>query len=241
MGRAAIVAMGSLDGQGEWPAVGRGDALWCVIDVETTGLGASSRIVEVAFERLADDGTIVDACTTVVNPGRETGASWVHGLTREDVADAPGFADVAGVVEQALRDCVPVAHNLAFDWAVLRREYARLGVHAPPSGHGVCTLALARAVLGQRCRLDRACVELGLDPGSDRHRAASDVRATAALFLALRERVRVPRYRVLAPFPGSWRLRVDRSKLRPRQTGRTGQEPGPSLGAVPGGTEGAGA
>ncbi|MBP7670846.1 3'-5' exonuclease [Candidatus Gracilibacteria bacterium] len=52
----------------------------------------------------------------------------VHGITNAMVADAPAFGDVAEEILElfASADCA-VAHNLAFDEAVLRCELLRLG------------------------------------------------------------------------------------------------------------------
>ncbi len=52
----------------------------------------------------------------------------VHGITNAMVADAPSFGEVAEEILELFSsaDCV-VAHNLAFDEAVLRCELLRLG------------------------------------------------------------------------------------------------------------------
>ncbi len=54
--------------------------MFAVIDVETTGLhpGANNRIVEIAIIGLASDLTTVDEFSSLVNPGRDLGPTWLH-------------------------------------------------------------------------------------------------------------------------------------------------------------------
>jgi DNA polymerase III epsilon subunit-like protein len=192
-----------------------------VFDIETTGLRRTDRIVEFACAVVDDDGTISCAYETLVNPGRGPGPTRVHGLSAEALASAPTFADVAGDIQRQFRDRVPVAHNLGFDWAILRAELERLGVGVPPSANGICTARLASVAGLEVHRLGDVCRALGLE-ATDLHTAAGDVRAAAAVFGALRGHVaRLPTARPCAPFQGSWRLRrssgpVARSQLTVR-------------------------
>lgn len=190
--------------------------MWCVLDLETTGIGPRRRMVEVACLVLATDGTVVDFFESILNPGAAPGATAIHGLRPRDLESAPTFAEVAGSVELMLRGRVPVGHNLRFDWSTLRAEFARLGVAAPPAGQGVCTARLAQALYGRPLSLSDLCARLGL-PGHGAHRAGADARATAEVFLALRKAgVAIPERRALDAMTGSWRLPVDRSQARPR-------------------------
>ena len=64
---------------------------YAVIDVETTGLyhGGHDRIVEVAILRLAPDGSVVDQFETLLNPERDMGPTWLHGIETRDVDRPP--------------------------------------------------------------------------------------------------------------------------------------------------------
>lgn len=122
------------------------------------------------------------------------------------LAGAPSFADVAGDIQRLFRDRIPVAHNLRFDWDVLRRAYAPLGVDLPFAPAGVCTVQLARLVLGGGVSLPQICQRLGITHQHP-HRAGPDAAATAAVFLALRHALRRGGSgRPCPPFPGAWRL-----------------------------------
>ncbi len=149
-----------------------------VVDVETTGLYNSDRVVEVAAVTLSAGGQIVDEWDTLVNPGRDVGPTHIHGVTASMVSAAPCFEEVAEALAGRVDGAVLVAHNLAFDSRMLTNEYARLGTTLDP-GRGVCTLAQC----GQR--LEDACATHGVEL-HHHHRALADARATAQLLIAAR-------------------------------------------------------
>ncbi|MCW2521321.1 MAG: hypothetical protein JWR46_3940 [Mycobacterium sp.] len=70
-----------------------------MIDVETTGLYNVDRIVEVAILTLDCEGNVCDEFETMVQPLRDVGATWIHGLDAGMLRDAPTFAEVAQHVE----------------------------------------------------------------------------------------------------------------------------------------------
>ncbi|MET7763863.1 DEDDh family exonuclease [Streptomyces sp. NPDC005355] len=116
---------------------------YAVVDVETTGLARDDRIVSAAVYQLDARGTVQDHWYTLVNPQRDPGPVWIHGLTREMLADAPLFPEIAGELAERLADRVLVAHNAVFDWSMLAREYAR-AKSAAPVRQRLCTIALSK-------------------------------------------------------------------------------------------------
>ncbi len=52
-------------------------------------------MVEVADVQADPDGRVTGAWDTLVNPGRDVGATSIHGITAQDVLRAPTFAQVA--------------------------------------------------------------------------------------------------------------------------------------------------
>ncbi|WP_126635599.1 TerD family protein [Embleya hyalina] len=124
-----------------WPVDYPSD--YAVVDVETTGLRSSDRIVSVAVEVLDRHGTVTDRWSTLVDPGRDPGPVHIHGLTAERLAGAPTFDRVAEDLAEYLAGRVFVAHNAPFDWQMLTSEYRRLGT-AWPMERRLCTMALAR-------------------------------------------------------------------------------------------------
>ncbi|MGA4842787.1 DEDDh family exonuclease [Streptomyces sp. G45] len=116
---------------------------YAVVDVETTGLSRDDRIISAAVYRLDARGEVEDHWYTLVNPQRDPGPVWIHGLTSEKLADAPLFADIAEEFGERLRDRVLVAHNAVFDWSMIAREYARAERTAPVRQR-LCTIALSK-------------------------------------------------------------------------------------------------
>ncbi|MEV0176426.1 DEDDh family exonuclease [Streptomyces sp. NPDC050803] len=116
---------------------------YAVVDVETTGLARDDRIISAAVYRLDARGEVEDHWYTTVNPERDPGPVWIHGLTSDVLEGAPLFADIAEEFSARLADRVLVAHNAVFDWQMIAREYARAEREAPVRQR-LCTIALSK-------------------------------------------------------------------------------------------------
>ncbi|WP_326788569.1 DEDDh family exonuclease [Streptomyces sp. NBC_00151] len=116
---------------------------YAVVDVETTGLARDDRIISAAVYRLDARGEVEDHWYTMVNPERDPGPVWIHGLTSEMLEGAPLFRDVAEEFAARLDGRVLVAHNAVFDWSMIAREYARADREAPVRQR-LCTIALSK-------------------------------------------------------------------------------------------------
>ncbi len=110
----------------------------------------------------------------------------IHGLTWEDVRDAPPFPEIWRRLAAGLRPAVFLAaHNASFDSRVLRACCETYGMPPPPVRF-LCTVKLARTVWRIfPTRLPDVCAHLGIalrhhDPGSDAEAAARIVLAAAA-------------------------------------------------------------
>jgi DNA polymerase-3 subunit epsilon len=121
------------------------DRAWAVVDVETSGLHAGShRVLSVAALALDAAGRPAGPrFASLVNADCDPGPVHVHGLTRERLAGAPRFAEIAPQLREVLDGRVLVAHNAAFDHRFLAAEADRAGV-ALPVRQRLCTLALSR-------------------------------------------------------------------------------------------------
>ncbi|MGJ5829088.1 DEDDh family exonuclease [Streptomyces ossamyceticus] len=127
--------------QAPWPvAYPQG---YAVVDVETTGLARDDRIISAAVYRLDARGEVEDHWYTMVNPERDPGPVWIHGLTSDVLEGAPLFREIAEELSSRLADRVLVAHNAVFDWSMLAREYARAETEAPVRQR-LCTIALSK-------------------------------------------------------------------------------------------------
>ncbi|AWT42323.1 MULTISPECIES: DEDDh family exonuclease [Streptomyces] len=127
----------------EWPAAYPQG--YAVVDVETTGLARDDRIISAAVYRLDARGEVEDHWYTLVNPERDPGPVWIHGLTSEALEGAPLFGDIAEEFAARLDGRVLVAHNAVFDWQMIAREYARARSE-PPVKQRLCTIALSKAL-----------------------------------------------------------------------------------------------
>lgn len=151
-----------------------------ILDFETTGLTPGvDRVVEVSVMRIEPGKEPELVLDTLVNPQRPVAATEIHGITDEDVQDAPVFEEVAGELVKALSHSALAAYNVYFDMRFLDYELERAGVvDSPPH---FCLMYLRPMLgLGSRCRLGAACLAHGI-AFDETHVAADDVRASARL------------------------------------------------------------
>lgn len=166
---------------------------YAVIDLETTGFDARGRdrIVEVGIVRIDAHGRQVGAFSTLIDPGRSTGAAQIHHIDDAMVRDAPTFGEIAPAVLAWLEGTVVVAHNAQFEDAFLSAEFARAGLR-PPRVPALDTLPLAQAsVPTANHRLTTLCDWAGITI-HDPHTALGDAQATAELLPVLLARRRKP-------------------------------------------------
>lgn len=163
-----------------------------VLDTETTGLEPAEghRIIEVACLELAGRRTTGRHFHRFVNPERavDFGATQVHGLTAEDLADKPRFADIADEFLEFVEGCELLIHNAPFDVAFLNAELARIG---RPKVEAVCTvadtLAMARDMHpGKKNSLDALCERYAVDHSRRTlHGALLDAQLLCDVWLAM--------------------------------------------------------
>jgi DNA polymerase-3 subunit epsilon len=151
-----------------------------VLDFETTGLTPGhDRVVEVSVVRRDPGQRPRLVLDTLVNPLRPMAATEIHGITDDDVREAPRFEEIAGELLAALSDCVMAAYNVYFDLKFLRYELQQAGVaQVPPH---LCLMYLRPMLgLGCRCKLEEACRAHGIHYQQS-HVAAHDAQASAEL------------------------------------------------------------
>ena len=131
---------------------------FAAIDMETTGLSPRvDRVVEIAVIQLDRELSPCGEFATLINPGRDIGATHVHRITARDVVGAPRFEHVAPMLLDVLRGRVVVAHNVQFDVRFLHAEFARMGIGLPELPV-MCTMQLApRYLRGLPARSLAAC------------------------------------------------------------------------------------
>jgi DNA polymerase III epsilon subunit-like protein len=162
---------------------------YVVVDVEGNGQQPPD-VVELAAVPIAG-GEIGQPQSWLVRPDQPISgfAHRIHGISNDDVASAPVFAEIKDEVLAALDGTALVAHNAHVDVGVLQRKL----------GDWVCpevfdTLKLARRLLPGRSsyRLGELVTAFALDDGLPAglrpHRATYDVLVTARLFVYLAAR-----------------------------------------------------
>jgi DNA polymerase III epsilon subunit-like protein len=101
------------------------------VDVETTGLDPEQdRIVEFCFAAVKQpDLGLSTVWTDRVDPQQviPSAASQVHGITRSDVKQKPGFETYAAGIQEVVEDAAVIAYNAVFDIRFLHAALQRHG------------------------------------------------------------------------------------------------------------------
>lgn len=160
-----------------------GDAAFCALDVETTGLPSISRIVEIGAVRfrLGEQG---EHFQTLVDPGCPipSNVSMIHGITDDMVAGAPRAPEMLAELIEFTSGCTLLAHNARFDASIISTELSRARLRMPPSDV-ICTIVTAKRLLPKMpdYKLKTLVRELGIEV-EHHHRALSDARAARDIF-----------------------------------------------------------
>lgn len=161
---------------------------YAIVDIETTGGSPKdSKITEIAIYK-HDGEKVIDEYATLINPEIPIPPFIVNltGITDRMVEDSPRFFEVAKEIVEFTKGCVFVAHNVGFDYGVMRAEYRSLGFdYRLPH---LCTVQTSRKVIPghESYSLGKLTRALGIDL-IGRHRAGGDALATAHLFTMLME------------------------------------------------------
>lgn len=156
--------------------------MYAVVDIETTGGSpAIDRIAEIAII-VFDGSKIVEEFSTLINPCRAIDP-WVvklTGITQEMVKNAPLFEEVHQKILQLIQGKIFTAHNVKFDFGMVRKEFKRIGIDF--TAKQLDTVSLSRKVLPgfQSYSLGKLCENIGIKI-EDRHRALGDAAATVKL------------------------------------------------------------
>ncbi|MBD3638553.1 MAG: GIY-YIG nuclease family protein [Crocinitomicaceae bacterium] len=164
---------------------------YAIIDIETTGdKPVNFKVIEIAII-LHDGEKELDRYHTLVNPEERISPfiSRLTGISDTDVHDAPKFFEVAKKIVEFTKDTVFVAHNVSFDYGVIRREYKRLGYDFRLPH--LCTVQTSRILLPgyKSYGLKNITKSLGIEL-KGHHRAINDTEATTELFKMLYHRDR---------------------------------------------------
>ena len=160
--------------------------LYSIVDIETTGNGnRGQRITEISIF-VFDGKKIVNEFTSLVNPEQNIPAFITNltGISDAMVRTAPKFYEIAKTIEEITHDTVFVAHNVNFDYNIIKQEFKDLGFDF--KRQKLCTVRLSRKIIPglKSYSLGNICSVEGIHI-SERHRARGDAEATVALFQRL--------------------------------------------------------
>jgi DNA polymerase-3 subunit epsilon len=159
---------------------------YAIVDIETTGGSTkASKITEIAIYK-HDGEKVVDSFVQLVNPEIPIPEfiSRLTGIHDGMVENAPKFFEIARQIIEFTEDCVFVAHNVGFDYGIIRHEFKLLGYdYRRPH---LCTVRASRYVIPghDSYSLGKLSRALGIELNG-RHRAGGDALATAELFSLL--------------------------------------------------------
>jgi DNA polymerase-3 subunit epsilon len=163
------------------------------IDVESSGFGRASRILEIAAVTF-EHGAVVKAYSQLLCPpdlnwedAHVVKALEVNHLTREMLEGKPSFAQVLPDLVMELAHPVWVAHNMDFDFARIREAFELLGRTLSPPPMLICTMKLARKLNATTDGNKLAEVAARYNvPGTDTtHRALEDALTCGHILLGM--------------------------------------------------------
>ncbi|MEX0430796.1 3'-5' exonuclease [Spiribacter insolitus] len=162
-----------------------------VFDCETTGLAPSQgdEIVSIGAVRI-HRGQVMHGETfeLLANPGRPIPAlaTSIHGISDEDIADAPPVEEVVRRFHAYAGDAVLVGFNIAFDMRFLRLKQRRCDVRFDnPTLDALLLSILLHDHTGEHT-MESVAERLGVGVGG-RHTALGDSLTTAEIFTRLIE------------------------------------------------------
>jgi DNA polymerase III subunit epsilon len=159
---------------------------YAIVDIETTGGSTkASKITEIAIYK-HDGERVIDSFVQLVNPEMPIPEfiAKLTGINDAMVEHAPRFFEIAKHIIEFTEDCIFVAHNVGFDYGIIRHEFKLLGYdYRRPH---LCTVRSSRYVIPghDSYSLGKLARALGIKV-TGRHRAGGDALATAELFTIL--------------------------------------------------------
>lgn len=161
-----------------------------ILDTETTGLDSTARIVSLAM--IDREGR--ELIDTLINPGRPIpfDATAIHGITDDDVLDAPTMDQIAPQIESIYAVRPTYIYNADYDLRILKQHIGR----PPKIMRSQCIMKLYAEFKGDRGnygdykwhKLTVACGHLGVGHiEAKAHSAIGDCLRTLAVLRGMAE------------------------------------------------------
>ncbi|MGJ9459245.1 3'-5' exonuclease [Oceanobacillus sp. CF4.6] len=137
---------------------------------------------------VANEHEIIDEYYSLINPMTDFRPfnTYIHGITEEDVADAPTFAELWPTLHAYLMNNLVVAHNASFDMSVIRNtlDYFKLPY---PFMDYLCTVKISQRMWPElyNHKLNTLASHHGIS--FEHHHALEDARVAAKVFMKAME------------------------------------------------------
>lgn len=174
------------------------DAIFTVLDLETTGLNAKKNAITEVTAIQYRNGEEVDKYSTLVKPAEPISeeVELLTGISNDMVRNAPALVMVLSELSHFVGEApIIVGHNVAFDIGFLREKVSQSGLDVFQDRYNLarafCTRVLAVKTLPglpsyEGIVVATSCGVYNPNP----HRAESDVRMSAGILFELFNRIR---------------------------------------------------
>jgi len=160
------------------------------IDFETAN-GSPASPCAVGLVKVVE-GKIIDTYSTLIKPPDPhywfaTGNINVHGITPEDVKDAPSWEEALDEMVAFISEDDLIAHNAGFDMGVLKASALAIDAVLPNLRYG-CSLIMARKTYNlESYKLNQVAYAIGIEE-FDHHDALADSDACARIVIHMADR-----------------------------------------------------
>ena len=156
---------------------------FAILDVETTGGKFNEeKITEIAII-VYDGGKVIDKFETLINPGKDIQpfVQKLTGITMDLVKNSPKFKDVSEKIFKITKDKIIVAHNVDFDYRVIKNEFQSINIKYYRDS--LCTVDLSKLIFPnlKSYKLTNLLSNFGIE-NENPHRANSDALGALKLF-----------------------------------------------------------
>lgn len=170
------------------------------IDIETTGFNVETQeIIEIGGVIVSQKdgvlGNIIEEFELKIKPESiehaDPEALSINGYNEADWLFAMSLPQAMKVFSEKTKDCIFVAHNVAFDWSFIAKAFASTSIENQLFYQKIDTISFALGKLQgdqtvTRYSLKALCEKFGIE-NDKAHTALSDARATATLYRKLLE------------------------------------------------------
>ncbi len=162
------------------------DNYFAILDVETTGGKYNEeKITDIAI-LVYDGAKIINSFETLINPGKpiQPFVQRLTGIDNDLVKYSPKFKDVSENIFEITKDKIIVAHNVSFDFRVIKNEFENINIKF--QRNLLCTVELSKLIFPnlKSYKLTNLLSNFGI-VNENPHRANSDALGALELFKLL--------------------------------------------------------